>query len=319
VIAAVHDPGSLGVHTYVDRLSRALRDLSVDYRPASRASAEVCCHFHLANSTRMIVPDMARHRGRYLLTIHDVIPRSRALRPIQRAVILPLCLRRASRVVVHSRHAADMLVRTAATTTTRLEIVPHPAPSLGHDVGAARAALGLALDGPPVFVLPGTLRAAKLVTETLDACAPLVARGRLRLLLSGRLHDEAIGRAASAAGAILLRNPDRVTYEHAIVAADAVLCMRADTVGESNGPLLDAVGAGKPSLITAVGSAPEIAEDSAQVVAPSVAGIRAGIEALLDEGERARRAGTARVLGPELSWEASAEAHAELLDEVASA
>ena len=55
---------------------------------------------------------------------------------------------------------------------------------------------------------------------------------------------------------------------------------------------------------------------SARVVEPSVAGIRAGLEALLDDGERAERAGEARRLASELTWAAAARRHAGLLAEV---
>ncbi len=97
-----------------------------------------------------------------------------------------------------------------------------------------------------------------------------------------------------------------------IVAADVVLCARADSVGETNGPLLDAIGAGRPAVITAVGSAPEIAEDSAVVVAPTTRGLRRGIEELLDPNERHERGMRAQRLADRFSSERIAARHAEL-------
>jgi glycosyltransferase involved in cell wall biosynthesis len=95
-----------------------------------------------------------------------------------------------------------------------------------------------------------------------------------------------------------------------------VLCVRADTAGESNGPLLDAIGAGRASLVTDVGSGPEVAGDGARVVAPTVGAIRAGIEALLDGDERRARAAAALRRAAELTWAASARRHVELLEEL---
>jgi glycosyltransferase involved in cell wall biosynthesis len=165
-------------------------------------------------------------------------------------------------------------------------------------------------------VLPGTLKRAKLVRETLLAAAPLLAHGRARLLLAGSGADDALAAEVERSGALLLRAPDEATYERAIVAADAVICVRSDSVGESNGPLLDAIGAWRPSLVTAVGSGPEIAGDSAVVVGAGSRGIRAGLEALLDGDERRERAARSRELAGRLTWDAAARAHHELLKEL---
>jgi glycosyltransferase involved in cell wall biosynthesis len=317
MLAAVHDPRSLGVHLYVERLAQAISALGVPYRSAARADRGESCHFHLANSTRAIVPLAACARRGFLLTVHDVVPRAAALRPLQRAVVGPLCIRRAGRVIVHSEHAATLLTHSAGIGRTAIEVIPHPAaPPPEGDRASARAALGIADDGPPLFMLPGVLKPAKLVRETLQAASPLIASGHARLLLSGRVLDEQLPREAARAGAAVMRNPDQDRYDQAILAADAVISVRADSVGESNAPLLEAIGAGRASLITAVGSAPEVAGASARVVAPTPAGIRAGLEALLDPGERGQRAAAARERAAELTWQAAARRHIEVLEEV---
>ena len=60
----------------------------------------------------------------------------------------------------------------------------------------------------------------------------------------------------------MLPDPSDADYERAIVASDCVLCLRAGSVGETNGPLLDALGAGRAVLATATGSIPEVAGDA---------------------------------------------------------
>ena len=317
MVAGVHDPRSLGIHQYVDRLSTAITALGHPYRSAPRPERGEGCHFHLGNSTRSVVLLAARQRRGFLATVHDVVPRTRALRPLHRAVIAPLSVRRAGRVVVHSRHAADLLLASVGLDAARIEIIPFPAarPAPG-DRDSARRHLGLDPDGPPLFVLTGVLKEAKLVRETLCASAPLIAAGRARLLLAGAVTNDALPGEATRAGAILLRNPPPGDYEQAILAADAAICVRGDSVGETNAPLLEAIGAGRPSLVTDVGSAPEVAGASARVVSPSVRGIRAGLSALLDDDERRQRAASARARAAELTWEQAARRHVELLEEL---
>ncbi len=323
MVSAVYDQRSIGIRRYVERLAGALASEGVVYEPRPRPGAVY--HFHLANSTRRVIWNAARQGQPYLVTVHDVLPRARALRPVQRRLVLPLVLRGAACVVVHSAHAASLLREGTGHWLPRVEVIAHAAPAPGsRDHRAARAALArsaclpeLAADGPPLFVLPGILRRAKLVAETLRAAEPLLAAGRLRLLLAGAGADLALAADVERAGALLLRAPDPATYEHAIVAADAVLCLRADTVGESNGPLLDALGAWRPALVTAVGSAPEIAGDAARTVEPTVAAIRAGLTSLLDPGERETRARAARRRARELTWERAAQAHRALFEEFA--
>lgn len=320
VVAGVTDPRSLGVHRHVERLAAALAGVGVDYRPVRRPPAGAVAHFHLSNSTRAVLPYAARRRDPYVVTLHDVIPRARAFRLVHRAAIVPLCVTGAARVVVHSEHAAELLERTSSIARGRVTVIPLPAPVPDQpDRAAAAARLGLGADGPPLFVLPGVLKAAKLVRETLRAAEPLLAAGQARLLLAGRVADEALASEATAMGAVVLRDPSNAAYEDAIVAADVVLCLRADSVGESNGPLLDAVGATRASLVTDVGSAPGIAGPAAHVVTADVLGIRGGLEALLDDDARRALARAARDVAAELTWARTARRYAELLTEVADA
>jgi glycosyltransferase involved in cell wall biosynthesis len=320
MISGIIDPRSTGIRAYAERLSDSLVQTGIAYALSSRSLPSEPAHFHLGNSTRSLLPDLLRRRDRYIVTLHDVLPRTRALQLPQRALLLPAVLRRASCVVVHSAHAADLLTAgLIGPAPRRIEVIPHAATEPRHpDRALARGVLAAALmpglesDGLPLFVLPGTLKQAKLVAETLVAAKPLIAAGRMRLLLAGAVPERWLVDAAERSGAALLRSPDRDAYGRAIVAADVVLCARADSVGETNGPLLDAIGAGRPALITAVGSAPEIAGESAVVVAPTAQGLRQGIEELLDPGVRGQRAALAQELASRFSSERVAARHAEL-------
>lgn len=320
LVGAVSDPASLGVRRYVERLAAALEDQGVAYVPVTRPLPSAVPHFHLANSTRAVLPHAAWCRRPALVTVHDVVPRAAALRPLHRAAVVPLCVARAACVVVHSGHAADLLAAGSRIGRDRIVVIPHPAtqaPDLAP--GAARSALGLAPSGAPLFVLPGVLKGAKLVRETITAAAPLLAAGHLRLLLAGPVADASLMAAATAAGAHVLPDPGDADYAAAIAAADVVLCLRATSVGESNGPLLDAIGAGRPSIVTAVGSAPEVAGGAARVVTADAGGISAGLTTLLDDDVRARLAAAARARAATLTWADAARRYAGLLEDIARA
>jgi glycosyltransferase involved in cell wall biosynthesis len=313
-VAGVRSPKSLGVVRYVDDLAPAMGELGVDYRPAARPSTGLGVHLHLANSSRSVLLHAAGMRAPYVVTVHDVLPRTPALRPCYRGAVYPL-LRRAAATVVHSEFAAALLARLGARPH-RLEVIPHPARTFASlDQQAAQQTLGWEGDRP-LFVLPGVLKPAKLVAETLAAAAPLLEQGTLRLALVGPVVDERLARRARTLGALVLPSPTRRLYEEAIVAADCVLVLRDGSVGETNGPLMDAVGAGRAVLATAVGSISEIAEDAALYCLPTEESIRTGLATLCDDDERGRRAEIARARAAAFSVHSIARRHADLFGEV---
>ena len=311
-VAAVRSVSSIGVARYCDRLAGALEGVGFEYPLAEHAGGDSNVHFHLANSSRRCIPQALREE-RFVVTLHDVAPRTRALAPLYRGVVYPYVVGRSAATVVHSRYAADFLLRLGGRPG-RLEVIAHPATRPETlDRRAARVSLGLP-PGDLVAVLPGVLKRAKLVREAVLALGSV---GReWRLVLAGPVQDSRAAGEARRAGAIVLDHPDDRRYQAAIVASDVVLCLRSRSVGETNGPLLDALGAGRPVLATATGSLPEVAADAARYVQPTAAGIAAGLRALTDESERRERGRIARALAAALSWDASAAAHADLFAEV---
>jgi glycosyltransferase involved in cell wall biosynthesis len=311
-VAGVRDPASLGVARYCDRLADALAELGADYRAADRPLAGRETHVHLANSSRRTIPDAVR-ATRFAVTVHDVLPRTRALTPLYRSFVYPRVVERADAVIVHSRFAAGLL-GGLGVEPRRLEVIPHPAARpASFDRQRARRALGLD-DERLVAVLPGVIKRAKLVREAIAAAAEV--RDDWLLVLAGPVHDRRAQAEAGRAGVLLIEAPDDERYEQAIVGADAVVCLRQASVGETNGPLLDAIGAGRAMLATRTGSIPEIAGEAAVYVEPSTAEIAWGLTALADDAERARREAAATRLSLELTWRAAAQAHLRLFDEV---
>ena len=195
----------------------------------------------------------------------------------------------------------------------RLEVIPHPAqqpPAM--DRSEARRALGWPEDAL-IAAIPGVMKSVKLAREALIAVS---AAPGWRLALVGRLVDRRVAAAARAEGALVLGDPSDVDYQRAIVASDCVLCLRAGSVGETNGPLLDALGAARAVLATATGSIQEVAGDSALFCDGTPASIRSGLAVLADPSARAQFEQAVSTRAEGLTWRASAELHAVLFREV---
>ncbi len=319
VTIGIRDPRSLGIGRYVDRLAAAMQARGEDYLAADAPRRGARLHFHLGNSSRKVVRQSALAGRPYVVTVHDVIPRTAALVPLYRAAVYPLCVRRAARVIVHSEFAAELLIASARVSPEAVEVIAFPAPEPPRDVSreAARRELGLQPQGPPLFVLPGVVKRAKLVAPVLEAAAPLLKAGEARLLLVGPVADRGVADGAQAIGASLIERPGDAEYDLAILASDCILNLRAGSVGESNGPLLDAIGAHRAVLATDNGSIREVAGGAAAFVqATTAAAIADGMRDLLAPATRATLERAAAQRAEQLTWSASAERHAALLDAV---
>ena len=313
LVCGIRNADSLGVSRYAARLADALGDEEIEYLLADEPTAEVPAHFHLANSSRALLTTRTTRREHFIVTVHDVVPRTRALHPLYRAWVYPRVVRHAAAVVVHSAFAADLLVHAAGRSPRRLEVIPHPArrpPETGRD--AARRALGWP-DDELIAVTPGVLKSAKLVREALSAVAQ--APG-WRIALAGRFRDRSIENQARAGGALVVADPTDTEYEQSIVGADCVLCLRSGSVGETNGPLLDALGAERAVLATDTGSIREVAGDAATFCEGTVAGVRNGLRHLSNPDVRLELERVAARRAAILTWQASAADHAALFREV---
>ena len=313
-VTGIRSAGSVGVANYCSRLAEALAARGVDYVVAERPSATASSHFHLANSSRRCLGQILRATKPFVVTVHDVVPRDRRLMPVYRHVIWPLLARRDATFVVHSRFAAEMLNDESRVLPEQVRVIAHPVvvPTT-DDRQSSRTALGWPTD-TPIAVLPGVLKSAKLVSQAIAAAAN--GQARFQLALVGRGTQPDLIAQAKKAGVWVVSNPDQRTYEHAIVAADAVLVLRDGSVGETNGPLLDALGAGRAVLATPTGSIPEVANAAASYVAGDADSIRAGLVGLADDGARAMHEAHARTVARALSPDVIARAHADLFEEV---
>jgi len=311
-VAGIRSGRSTGVSRYAGLLADALAGEGVDYTCVDAPLQDWEAHWHLANSSRGSVRQASRHDRPFVVTVHDVVPRTKMLEPVYSRLVYPLVVRRAARVVVHSRLAADLLVRRAGIPPGSVDVIPHPAPAAPALTRAeARAGLGWP-DEEQVAVLPGAVRGVKLVAEALAA----TERSGWRLAVVGEPRERGLVRMAREHGAYVHESPSDGDYQRALLAADCVLVLRRDSVGESNGPLLDALGARRAVLATATGSIPEVAGCAAELCDPDVASIRRGLLALADDGRRLELEMLAASRAADLDWSASARAHRAIFDEV---
>ncbi len=68
----------------------------------------------------------------FVVTVHDVVPRTRALAPLYRRSRTRVSLRSAA-VIVHSRFAADMLVPRSRKASRAARGDPAPRPAASND------------------------------------------------------------------------------------------------------------------------------------------------------------------------------------------
>lgn len=310
-ISGVANPSSAGIWRYAVDLADALGDTDVAYPLGARASGGPT-HFHLGNSSRAFLRQAHTLRSPFAVTVHDVVPRTAALLPLYRCLVYPAFRKSTSTTIVHSTFAADMLVREGGMPR-RLEVIHLPAARPRTvDRLAARRRLAWSED-EFIVVLPGVIKGAKLIGEAVAAAAGMAS---VRLALAGRIADRSAAREAERRGALVLHDLDDAAFEGAIVAADCILCLRAGSVGETNKPLLDALGAGRAVLATPTGSIPEVAGDAVQYCDGTAAGIRQGLLELANMEARVELERAARRRAAALSWHGSAALHAELFREV---
>ena len=253
-IEIVVPPSSLGPRRTGDLLCRALIDDGVDARLVDRPSGPLA-NVHLSNSSRGLLVPLARRRG-CLVTLHDVVPRQRKIRPL----VLPV-LRRVlprHRVLVHSRYAADVL--RAQGIEQDIGIVPLAMPVEQQSPGAREAAHDELLAGSsgPVLVLAGVLKAGKGVAEVVAAARDVPDA---RIVLVGRVADRPTARALAArpANVTVVERAADPEFCRIIAASDALLLPRSESVGETSGPLVMAHALGTPVAMFDTGSAPEYA------------------------------------------------------------
>lgn len=257
-ILHVAPEGSVGIHQYAKRLVTAVRECGIECDLCARGGRDGRhAHFHLGNSTRVLYGDIMRATRPSVVSLHDVIPRTPALRPI----LIPFQVRLLGPhvVIVHSRFAEDLLRQQGFRGECH---VAHLAGEVSIPERAVIDDLRMELspDGRPILVMAGILNAQKSVPELVRAA---MQHPEFTFVFAGRAADKetraALARSAENVRAIGTETGirDHSTFTAYLACADMLLNFRGGSVGESSGPVVEAHALGTPVAGFAVGALPE--------------------------------------------------------------
>lgn len=246
-----------------------------------------------------------RLRTPSVLTAHDVMPRR-----ARAQAVWPGLLGWFGRVVVHSQQAVEKLAELGVEARR----IPHPVFEAWRELP------------PPsgkTLLFFGLLREYKGLDVLVRA---LPEMPEARLVVAGDPLDpvEPVRALASELGVA-----DRIEWHLRFIPDDEVVTLMESAAvvvlpyrqHDSSGVLATAIGYGRPVVVTDVGSLGEIVREfgAGKVIPPDdeAALAQACNELLLSSGELERAAAGARAAAATLTWDAAAEAHERLYEEIA--
>lgn len=230
---------------------------------------------NVQRDVQLYVRDMAARYGEPGAHIAQLMIRSRFT---DAAFDFPCCepaLAVARGLIAHSQYVRERAAAVAPDLPAAVVPMGVPLPQQ-RDRESARAALGLP---PDAFVLAsfGHINAWKRVEPTLRAVAALRAEGvDARYILVGSVspnYDLAglVARSRLGADVTVTGYLPRDQFEAHVAAADLCVNLRHPTGGETSASLLRLLGAGRPTLVSAVGSFAELPPGVAAQVDPGPA------------------------------------------------
>jgi glycosyltransferase involved in cell wall biosynthesis len=276
----VYNPESLGIGRYAKGLAGAMATLG--WEPAGSADVDLW-HVHYGNSSRQI-PLLLRPVGApIVLTLHDVLPRSRALRRVVGARLARGWQRKAQVTVVHNAYAQELLGGGA-------HVVPMYAFS---DLQVPFPHTGLRVGMFGRFAVHKNLAWVREALRGLPFATPI----HLTLCGQGAAAQGDMGWADVA----IADNPSNERFDRELATMDVVVAVRLDSVGESSALIPQALASG-----VAVLHNPESArQNDVRGAGIKVHSPRELREALLrlaaDPAEVRRLRATARLLGETVS------------------
>jgi glycosyltransferase involved in cell wall biosynthesis len=243
---------------------------------------------------------LLRPRVPTVFTAHDLLPR----RTARKQGLWKDLLFRFDRVVVHSEHGRESLAELGVDA----RVIPHPVFTSEPE---------RADDGRTLLCL-GTIRPYKGIGDAIAATKQIAGA---HLLVAGDPVESVNGYRAEA-GALAewrLGYLSRHELERALGESTVALFPYRPELDQS-GALLQALGAGVPSVAYDVGGLAEPIErfGAGRVVpAGDVEALAAAARELLDDGDALGRARAgARLARDTLTWDASASAHIQLYEEL---
>ncbi len=244
-----------------------------------------------------------RPRSPTVFTAHDILPR----RTASRTKLWRKLFTRFDRVIVHSQRGRDALAEFGVPEE-RLRVIPHP---------AFRSDVIREDDGRTALVF-GLIRPYKGIEDAVEAVlrvdgSRLLVAGDPRVPLDG-LQQTAGERAEWRLGYLADAEVRRALSEATV----ALFPYRAEI--DVSGALLQALGAGVPAIVYDIGGLGEVVGGygaGAVVEHGDVDALASALRTLLEDSDAlsAARRGAEKVR-EELTWDASAEAHLALYQEL---
>ena len=273
-------------------------------------------HVQWLGAARLDIWWLRRLVGRYplVLTAHDVVPRQqRNLRAWREA------LAAADRVVVHSHRARERLEALGAAAE-RLVRIPHAVFDAGAPERPGRP-------GGATLLFFGLIRNYKGLADLVEALPTVVARvPDARLVVAGDPVDpiEPVRRRADELG-VAERIEWRLRFlpdsEIPPLMRDSTLVVLPYRQIDSSGVLATALGHGRPVVVSDVGGLPDPVRDfgAGRVVPAGDPGAlaEACIALLTDEAALAGAFAGTQAARRALTWDAAAEAHERVYEEIA--
>jgi glycosyltransferase involved in cell wall biosynthesis len=217
---------------------------------------------------------------------------------------------RAHAIVTSSRYGTEDVIRTLGVPAERVYLCPPGPPPWAAEVRDARQS-GLR---PEHILFVGTVEPRKNIGVLLDAYAELLGRQASTppLILAGSVSTSArhwIDRAGRGALARQVVVAGYVTDVERRALFERAHMLVLPSLDEGFGlPVLEAMSAGVPVVVSSGGSLPEVAGDAATPVDPAdVTGFADAMEALLDSGAGRQAADRGRKRAAAYSWATAAE------------
>jgi glycosyltransferase involved in cell wall biosynthesis len=263
----------------------------------------------------------ARGAFRRVVTVHDLIykvhPEAHfGLLSLGMAMLVPLSVKRATRVIAVSQSTRNDLVKHLHVDGGRIDVVPNgvgtppdlePLPEAG-----LRASLGAGQR--PIVLCTSAKRPHKNLLRLLDAVASIPAERRPLTVLTGyptEYEGELRERVATLGITDDVRILGWVPQAQLEGLYAAATCLVFPSLYEGFGlPVLEAMARGVPVASSNRSSLPEVAGDAALLFDPQdIGAIAAAVERLLgDAGERECLAARGRAQAARFTWRACAEA-----------
>lgn len=238
----ISSKGSLGIWNYSEGLLAGFIRIGVQ---ATLIDKEVppphsngVIHFQFGNSTRSLIPLMKKCMG-YAITMHDVIPRNKFLRPFLSLFQHKLIAKRAKFCIVHSQYAKAQLELRGYNH--EVKVIRHAA----HKPILMRGKRHFLDKDNKKLVLcfAGQIRKEKgfwNIISVVDSYPEII------FIFLGSTIDKRIGSALSKrrSNVIWVPDADNETFNNVIAASDFLLNFRKESVGETSGPVVRALALG---------------------------------------------------------------------------